>query len=123
MELLAALNRISSESCDSSMSRVSVDTMNLMPSSLSDGYCQIAARRLDRLRSALDKALKGGSQFDPPLAPKFAAAWGLQKIQRWNTEDIFRLLQSIPSPKAEPFSGFARAVSRSAASGDFGHQS
>ena len=33
----------------------------------------------------------------------FATAGGPQKIQCWNTEGIFRLIQSIPSPKAEPF--------------------
>lgn len=28
---------------------------------------------------------------------------GMQKMYCWNTEGIFRLIQSIPSPKAEPF--------------------
>src|SRR5260221_14361202 len=28
---------------------------------------------------------------------------GVQKAYCWNTEGIFRLIQSIPSPKAEPF--------------------
>jgi len=28
---------------------------------------------------------------------------GTQKAYCWNTEGIFRLIQSIPSPKAEPF--------------------
>ncbi len=37
----------------------------------------------------------------PPLALKFATAGGQQKIQCWNIEGIFRLIQSIPSPKAE----------------------
>lgn len=30
-------------------------------------------------------------------------AGGKQKAYCWNTEGIFRLIQSIPSPKAEPF--------------------
>jgi DNA-damage-inducible protein D len=30
-------------------------------------------------------------------------ASGTQKMYCWNTEGIFRLIQSIPSPKAEPF--------------------
>jgi prophage antirepressor-like protein len=30
-------------------------------------------------------------------------AGGMQKMYCWNTEGIFRLIQSIPSPKAEPF--------------------
>ncbi|MBN1830438.1 MAG: Bro-N domain-containing protein [Deltaproteobacteria bacterium] len=50
----------------------------------------------------LNKALQGGGQFAPPLALEFSTAGGRQKIQCWNTEGIFRLIQSIPSPKAEP---------------------
>ncbi|MHC1744986.1 MAG: BRO family protein [Syntrophobacteraceae bacterium] len=34
---------------------------------------------------------------------EFDTAGGPQKIQCWNTAGIFRLIQSIPSPKAEPF--------------------
>jgi hypothetical protein len=30
-------------------------------------------------------------------------AGGIQKMYCWNTEGVFRLIQSIPSPKAEPF--------------------
>ena len=52
---------------------------------------------------SLAEAFKGGGQFAPPLALEFATAGGPQKIQCWNTEGIFRLIQSIPSPKAEPF--------------------
>jgi len=48
----------------------------------------------------LGKALQGGGQFVPPLALEFTTAGGPQKIQCWNTEGIFRLIQSIPSPKA-----------------------
>src|SRR5664279_3282520 len=51
----------------------------------------------------LSKALQGGGQFVPPLALEFTTAGGPQKLQCWNTEGIFRLIQSIPSPKAEPF--------------------
>lgn len=51
----------------------------------------------------LSKALKGGGQFVPPLAFEFATAGGPQKLQCWNTEGVFRLIQSIPSPQAEPF--------------------
>jgi len=49
----------------------------------------------------LGKALQGGT-ICPPLALKFATAGGRQKLQCWNTEGLFRLVQSIPSPKAEP---------------------
>jgi prophage antirepressor-like protein len=46
---------------------------------------------------------KGGVQFVPPLMLKIETAGGEQKTYCWNTEGIFRLIQSIPSPKAEPF--------------------
>ena len=40
--------------------------------------------------------------MSPPLPWQFATAGGHQKLQCWNTEGIFRLIQSIPSPKVEP---------------------
>jgi DNA-damage-inducible protein D len=46
---------------------------------------------------------KGAVQFVPPLTLDFITAGGKQKMYCWNTEGIFRLIQSIPSPKAEPF--------------------
>ncbi|MDD5056097.1 MAG: Bro-N domain-containing protein, partial [Candidatus Peribacteraceae bacterium] len=46
---------------------------------------------------------KGGVQFVPPLMLTMETAGGSQKMYCWNTEGIFRLIQSIPSPKAEPF--------------------
>ena len=46
---------------------------------------------------------KGGVQFVPPLMLDMATVGGKQKMYCWNTEGIFRLIQSIPSPKAEPF--------------------
>jgi hypothetical protein len=46
---------------------------------------------------------QGGVQFVPPLRLSFETAGGKQKMYCWNTEGIFRLIQSIPSPKAEPF--------------------
>lgn len=46
---------------------------------------------------------KGTVQFVPPLLLPFATAGGRQNLLSWNTEGIFRLIQSIPSPKAEPF--------------------
>ncbi|HEY8995366.1 MAG TPA: Bro-N domain-containing protein [Lacunisphaera sp.] len=52
---------------------------------------------------ALAEALKGGGQIAPPLALEFPTAGGPQRMLCWNTEGIFRLIQSIPSPKAEPF--------------------
>jgi DNA-damage-inducible protein D len=46
---------------------------------------------------------KGGVQFVPPLTLKIETTGGRQMMYCWNTEGIFRLIQSIPSPKAEPF--------------------
>ncbi|MBA3047289.1 Bro-N domain-containing protein [Patescibacteria group bacterium] len=46
---------------------------------------------------------QGGVQFVPPLMLEIETAGGKQKMYCWNTEGIFRLIQSIPSPKAEPF--------------------
>ena len=41
--------------------------------------------------------------MSPPLSFDFETVGGRQIILCWNTKGIFRLIQSIPSPKAEPF--------------------
>ena len=46
---------------------------------------------------------KGGYSLYHPLMLEIDTAGGIQKMYCWNTEGIFRLIQSIPSPKAEPF--------------------
>ncbi|MCK5283823.1 MAG: Bro-N domain-containing protein [Nanoarchaeota archaeon] len=61
---------------------------------------------LKRLRSrdtALNDVFKGGVQNVPPLGLEFDTPGGRQMLQCWNTKGIFRLIQSIPSKKAEPF--------------------
>jgi DNA-damage-inducible protein D len=61
---------------------------------------------LKKMRSrdpSLSEAFQGGGQLVPPLGLEFETAGGRQLLQCWNTEGIFRLIQSIPSPKAEPF--------------------
>lgn len=69
------------------------------------------ARYLRNLRSR-DKELaslfeapveKGASQIETPLSLLFDTPGGKQSLPCWNTEGIFRLIQSIPSKKAEPF--------------------
>jgi hypothetical protein len=60
-------------------------------------------KRLRRRDPSLAEAFKGGGQFAPPLALPFETAGGVQKLQCWNVPGILRLVQSIPSPKAEPF--------------------
>jgi len=44
-----------------------------------------------------------GGQIAPPTELVFDTPAGKRKIKCWNTEGIFRLIQSIPSKKAEPF--------------------
>ena len=64
------------------------------------------SNRLKKLRKrdpSLGEVFKGGGQIVPPLALEFETGGGRQLLQCWNTEGIFRLIQSIPSPKAEPF--------------------
>jgi DNA-damage-inducible protein D len=54
----------------------------------------------------------GGDKLTPPLALAFDTAGGRQKLQCWNTQGIFRLIQSIPSPKAEPFKRWLAKVGK-----------
>ena len=60
-------------------------------------------KKMRRRDPALSLDSQGGGQIDPPLALAFDTAGGRQKLQCWNTQGIFRLIQSIPSPRAEPF--------------------
>ena len=61
-------------------------------------------KRLRQRDIELNKLIeKGGVQFVPPLRLEFETQGGKQKMYCWNTEGIFRLIQSVPSPKAEPF--------------------
>jgi hypothetical protein len=60
-------------------------------------------KKLRKRDEPLGKAFKGGGQLVPPLGHEFETTGGRQLLQCWNTEGIFRLIQSIPSPKAEPF--------------------
>ena len=49
---------------------------------------------------------QGAVQFVPPplfFFLSFDTPGGKQKLPCWHTEGIFRLIQSIPSKKAEPF--------------------
>lgn len=61
-------------------------------------------KRLRQRDPELEKLIsKGAVQFVPPLRLKIETAGGSQKMYCWNTEGVFRIIQSIPSPKAEPF--------------------
>ena len=63
------------------------------------GYLKDMRRR----DPALGDAFKGGGQIAPPLALRVETAGGSQKVLCWHTPGILRLIQSIPSAKAEPF--------------------
>lgn len=56
---------------------------------------------LNKVRRRDPELAKGYGQFVHPLL--IPTAGGPQKLNCANTEGLFRLIQSIPSPKAEPF--------------------
>ncbi len=66
-------------------------------------YIKNIRKRDTVLAQLMDPVDKGGGQFDPPLLLEIATAGGKQRLSCWHTEGIFRLIQSVPSPKAEPF--------------------
>jgi DNA-damage-inducible protein D len=66
-------------------------------------YLRNLRKRDEELARLFELVEKGGVQIEPPLALSFDTAGGVQKLLTWNTEGIFRLIQSIPSKKAEPF--------------------
>jgi len=66
----------------------------LTDSAQPDGYIKDMRRRDPELS-------KGWGQIATPLSVKTAG--GPQKLNCANTEGVFRIIQSIPSPKAEPF--------------------
>ncbi len=74
---------------------VVVDAISILTDSANPaGYIKDMRRR--------DKELaKGWGQIATPLA--IETAGGKQRLNCANTEGIFRIIQSIPSPKAEPF--------------------
>lgn len=66
-------------------------------------YLRNIRNRDEELSRLFDPVEKGVVQIEPPLALLFNTPGGKQKLLSWNTEGIFRLVQSIPSKKAEPF--------------------
>jgi prophage antirepressor-like protein len=74
---------------------VIVDVVAVLTDSVQpDGY-------LKDMRHRDPELSKGWGQIATPLS--IDTAGGKQKINCANTEGIFRIIQSIPSPKAEPF--------------------
>lgn len=66
-------------------------------------YLRNLRNRDTELSKLFEPVEKGVVQIEPPLALPFNTAGGRQKLLSWNTEGIFRLIQSIPSRNAEPF--------------------
>ena len=65
-------------------------------------------KKLGKRDPSLGEVFKGGANC-PPLGLEFDTAGGRRLLQCWNTEGIFRLIQSIPSPKAEQTTIFWRS--------------
>lgn len=75
----------------------------LTDSSNPSQYLKNLRNRDEELSSLFNPVEKGAVQIEPPLSLKFDTPGGTQGLLCWNTEGIFRLIQSIPSKKAEPF--------------------
>ena len=60
-------------------------------------------KKLRNRDETVNNLFKGRGQIVPPLGLEFETPGGNQMLQCWNTKGIFRLIQSIPSKKAEPF--------------------
>ncbi|MGD9107685.1 MAG: Bro-N domain-containing protein [Gammaproteobacteria bacterium] len=60
-----------------------------------------ASDYIKKMRIRDNELTKGWGQIVTPLY--FETSGGKQKLNAANTEGIFRIIQSIPSPKAEPF--------------------
>ena len=60
-------------------------------------------KKLRKRDNSLNQSFKGGGQLVPPLKLPFDTSGGKQVLQCWNSMGVLRLIQSIPSPKAEPF--------------------
>jgi hypothetical protein len=72
-----------------------VDVVSVLTDSVQpEGYVKDLRRRDPELA-------KGWGQIATPLG--ITTAGGAQRINCANTEGLFRIIQSIPSPKAEPF--------------------
>ena len=83
---------------------VIVDVVMILTDSVQpDGYIKDMRRRDIELN-------KGWGQIATPLS--VPTAGGLQKINCADLEGIFRIIQSIPSPKAEPFKQWLAKVGK-----------
>jgi len=83
---------------------VVIDVVGALTDSVNPaGYLKDMKRRDDEIS-------KGWGQIATPLAVETAG--GKQKINCSNVEGVFRIIQSIPSPKAEPFKRWLAKVGK-----------
>lgn len=66
-------------------------------------YLRRQRERDPELNELFHPVEKGAVQIVPPLLLPFETEGGRQRLLCWHTEGLFRLIQSIPSKKAEPF--------------------
>lgn len=66
-------------------------------------YLRDMRRRDPEVAALFEPVEKGGGQIAAPLSLAFETQGGKQNLPSWHTEGLFRLIQSIPSKKAEPF--------------------
>lgn len=66
-------------------------------------YLRNIRNRDEELARLFEPVEKGVVQIEPPLALSFDTPGGKQKLLSWTTEGVFRLVQSIPNKRAEPF--------------------
>lgn len=57
----------------------------------------------DKIFRGESNIFAGGDKLSPPLRLEINSEIGKRMAYCWHTEGIFRMVQSIPSPKAEPF--------------------
>ena len=67
-------------------------------------------RQRDAELASLMNPIEGGVQFVPPLLLPVPTTGGEQLMSCWDTQGILRLIQSVPSPKAEPFKRWLATV-------------
>lgn len=77
---------------------VIVDMVAALTDSVNPSDCLKKLRRRDE---PLSGTFNWGTTC--PHGLEFETAGGRRTLQRWNTEGVFRLFQSVPSPKADPF--------------------
>jgi len=63
---------------------------------------------IKKMRNRDKELAKGWGQIVTPLS--IETSGGNQKLNCANTEGLFRIIQSIPSPKAEPFKSWLAKV-------------